>query len=59
MIMDKKDFRILEFYNEGKTVKQMCTIDPELKEATVYRRIEKMKKEGIILDDKEDTKAAY
>ena len=54
MIMDKKDFKILELYNEGKTVKQMCSVDPELKEATVYRRIEKMKQEGIILGGKDD-----
>ena len=32
----------------------MCSVDPELKEATVYRRIEKMKQEGIILGGKDD-----
>jgi Fe2+ or Zn2+ uptake regulation protein len=31
----------------------MCKIDPDLKKATVYRRIGKMKKEGVIFDDKE------
>ena len=54
MLMDKKDFKILELYKEGKTVKMMCAIDQELKEATVYRRIDAMKKEGIIHDEKQD-----
>ena len=37
---------------EGKDVKMMCKIEPDLKEATVYRRIAAMKKEGIIHDEK-------
>jgi DNA-binding Lrp family transcriptional regulator len=53
MLMDKIDFKILEYLNEGKTVEVMCKIDPDLKKATVYRRIGKMKKEGVIFDDKE------
>ena len=58
MLMDKKDFKILELYKEGKTVKMMCAIDQELKEATVYRRIDAMKKEGIIHDEKQDRKSS-
>ena len=41
---DQTDFKILEFWNEGKTVEDMCKIEPSFKKATVYRRIEKMKK---------------
>ena len=52
MLMDQKDFKILELYKEGKDVKMMCKIEPDLKEATVYRRIAAMKKEGIIHDEK-------
>ena len=51
MLMDQKDFKILELYNERKSVEEMCKIEKELKPATVYRRIEKMKKEGIIKDE--------
>jgi Fe2+ or Zn2+ uptake regulation protein len=53
MIMDQTDFKILELYNANKTVEQMCALDQDLKKATVYRRIEKMKKGGVILDGKE------
>ena len=48
MLMDQTDFKILEFWNEGKTVEDMCKIEPSFKKATVYRRIEKMKKGGVI-----------
>ena len=51
MLMDQKDFKILELLNEGKSVEEMCKLEKELKPATVYRRIEKMKKEGIIKDE--------
>ena len=51
MLMDQKDFKILELYNERKSVEEMCKLEKELKPATVYRRIEKMKKEGIIKDE--------
>ena len=52
MLMDQKDFKILELYNERKSVEEMCKIERELKPATVYRRLEKMKKEGIIKDER-------
>ena len=58
MLMDKVDFKILEFHNEGKDVKTMCKIDPELKESTCYRRIGKMKQEGIIKDAHDNIKKA-
>jgi len=53
MLMDQKDFKILELHNAGKTVDQICKEEEDLKKATVYKRIAKMKKEGVILDGKE------
>ena len=53
MIMDQKDFKILELYNAGKSVQQMCAEEEDLKKATVYKRIDKMKKEGIIPNEKQ------
>ena len=54
MIMDQTDFKILELHKEGKSPQDMCKIDTDLKLATVYRRIGKMKSEGIIEDEKID-----
>lgn len=55
MIMDQIDFKILELHNEGKSVEEMIKIDKDIgSKATVYRRIGKMKSEGIILDEKID-----
>ena len=56
--MDKTDFKILEYLNEGKDVKTMCKIDPDLKESTCYRRIGKMKQEGIIKDGSDNIEEA-
>ena len=53
MLMDQKDFKILELHNAGKTVEQMCKEEEDLKKATVYKRIAKMKKEGVIPDGQE------
>ena len=58
MLMDKIDFKILEYLNEGKDVKTMCKIDPDLKESTCYRRIGKMKQEGIIKDGSDNIEEA-
>ena len=48
MLMDQTDFKILELHNEGKSVEEMCNIEPSFKKATVYRRLDKMKKGGVI-----------
>jgi hypothetical protein len=58
MLMDQKDFKILELHNAGKTVEQMCKEEEDLKKATVYKRIAKMKKEGVISDDQESAATA-
>jgi hypothetical protein len=47
-MLDQKDFLIIGYLNEGKSVKQMCEDDERLKESTVGRRILKLEKEGII-----------
>ena len=53
--MDQKDFKILELVKEGKTAQEIYKIDKDLGSlATLYRRIDKMKKEGII-DEKPET----
>ena len=55
MLMDQKDFKILELVKEGKTAQEIYKIDKDLGSlATLYRRIDKMKKEGII-DEKPET----
>ena len=54
MLMDQKDFKILELYNEGKSAQEINKIEPDLKVPTIYRRIDKMKKEGIIPNEKQD-----
>ena len=61
MIMDQTDFKILELYEEGKTVQEMMKIDKDLgSSAKIYRRIRKMKTEGIIKEKKtENTSSHY
>ena len=55
MLMDQKDFKILELVKEGKTAQEIYKVDKDLGSlATLYRRIDKMKKEGII-DEKPET----
>ena len=55
MLMDQKDFKILELYKEGKSAQEIHKLDKELGSvATLYRRIGKMKKEGIIPNEKQD-----
>jgi len=55
MIMDQTDFKILELHTEGKSVEEMIKIDKDIgSKATIYRRIGKMKTEGIIQDEKID-----
>ena len=47
--------QILELVKEGKTAQEIYKIDKALGSlATLYRRIDKMKKEGII-DEKPET----
>jgi hypothetical protein len=51
-MLDQTDFLIISCLNEGKSVKDMCEDNPsQLKEKTVYRRIAKLKKEGVIKDE--------
>ena len=57
MLMDQKDFKIMELYKEGKTAQEINKIDKELGAVpTIYRRIGKMKSEGVI---EEDDKSHY
>ena len=52
-----KDFKIMELYKEGKTAQEINKIDKELGAVpTIYRRIGKMKSEGVI---EEDDKSHY
>ena len=50
-MLDQQDFLIISYLNQGKSVKEMCEDDTTLKEKTVYRRIAKLKKEGVIKDE--------
>ena len=60
MIMDQTDFKILELYEEGKTVQEMMKIDKDLgSSAKIYRRIGKMKTEGIIQDEKTEATSSH
>ena len=49
----KRILKILELHNAGKTVEHKCKEEEDLKKATAYKRIAKMKKEGVIPDGQE------
>ena len=54
MLMDQKDFKILELYKEGKSAQEIHKLHKDIGSlALIYRRIDKMKKEGIIPNEKQ------
>ena len=47
-MLDQKDFLILGYHKQGMTVEQMLKEDKSLSQSTVYRKLEFMKKRGVI-----------
>jgi len=50
-MLDDKEMAIINFYNDGYTVKEMVD-ELELKESTIYRKLKRLKEMEVIKDDK-------
>jgi predicted transcriptional regulator len=53
-MLDQKNMKILKYLKDGYSVPQMCEEDDDLNEKTVYKRIKKLKDQGLVPKDEKE-----
>ena len=53
-MLDQKNMKILKYLKDGYSVPQMCEEADDLNEKTVYKRIKKLKDQGLVPKDEKE-----
>ena len=54
-MLDQTNVKIVGYYNQNLSVTEMCEAEEDWKDKTIYKRIKKLKEDGIINETKKQT----
>ena len=54
-MLDQTNVKIVGYYNQNVSVKEMCEAEEDWNEKTIYKRVKKLKEDGIINETKKQS----